>query len=732
MSDENNQTVVGEGSAPLYPNRPANACVPIDTKPRYPCTTILIHGVNDLGTDFGHVEKGFCQGLNDRLGRSDFLAAEYTHGRMANEDRHVTAKDLMTNLDNTIYRRQATTETVSPLIPFYWGFKANKDDVSKDPSKLKRNGQNIDKYGNRLDPNLCKNGGMFANATTNIPDMFNTAFAGGWKTWSLNKLQGDPTHPLYACPSRHYMILAAKRLAALVRQIRLVDENETVNIIAHSQGTIISLLAQAFLAEGLLGSKSGADRPADNLILIDSPYSLSEELMDRLTQTGETQQTTYARAKTLGNIVGLVNAAKHADPALSNLQWTIGCDNYGIAGPQWGSEKAVRLTGPREVTGNDSEKMSQSFAERDNRGRVTVYWCPEDSTVGLSGVAGMGTMGLPDSQEATSATGSKETINLLSAQFVQRVFTRRRRNGKSEKVGTAPHHYVVRESGESSTMTSMTDEWIKRASVKIGQSRNINAPELANAFDPHLDGNTISGTGGKKIFGYSDSDISASKQSTDELEASIAIAASDLKELPPESVTWPSYVPNVSGLPSESEVQDALNDAKDELDQTKVLRVFSALPPTPGQVMVIRTETPNEGKLRFMNKKLDPSSYHSAVMSGELNHRCATAFDVSLGQARAIDDPDRADVLRAIADWRIPLKKVRVTGNGAYDQFDSITQQYVKATNDYNQTGEFPDETLVPKAPTEGGAVVSEQRAARTRPLVDALAKNPMNSVPLP
>lgn len=732
MSDQSNQTVVGEGSAPLYPNRNDLMCVPVDVKPRFPCTTILIHGVNDLGTDFGHVEKGFCQGLNDRLGRSDFVAAEYSHGRMANDKSKVTAQDLMKDLDDKMYRRLATDNTYSPLIPFYWGFKAGKDDLSLDPAKQKRNGQNIDQYGNRLDPKLCKNGGMFANATTNLVDMFNTAFKGGFKTWSLNKLQGDPTHPLYACPNRHYMILAAKRLAALVRQIRVVDENETVNIIAHSQGTMITLLAQAFLAEGLLGSKGPADRPADNLILIDSPYSLREELMDRLTQTGETQQTTYARAKTLGNIVGLVNAAKHSAPPLGDLQWAPCQDNYGITGPQWGPTKAVRLTGPHEVTGTDSEKMNLQFTERDNRGFVTIFWSPEDATVGLTGVAGMGTLGLPESQDATPATGAKETIKLISDQFFQRIFTRRKRNGQPEKVGTAPHQYVVRESGESSTMTSMYDETLKRASVKVGTTRYINAPALPNAFTAAMEDNTIAGTGGKKIWGYSASDISANNQSTDELEASIAVSASDLKTLPAETLAWPSYGPNGSGLPSVADVQDSLNNGKDELDQTKVLDVFSTRPPTAGQIMVIRDETPNEAKLRFMNSKFDGSSYHSAVMSGELNHRCATAFDVSIGQARAIDDVNRALALRGFADWRIPVKQIMQISSGAYNDFDSVTKQYAEANTDYNQKGEFPSEDLVPKAPPKGIGVVSEQRAERTKPLIDALANNPMNSVPLP
>ncbi|WP_415768186.1 DUF3274 domain-containing protein [Paraburkholderia sp. J69-1] len=82
-------------------------------------------------------------------------------------------------------------------------------------------------------------------------------------------------------------------------------------------------------------------------------------------------------------------------------------------------------------------------------------------------------IGLPDSQECTPVNGSKKTVKLISNQFFQRVFTRRKRNGNPEKVGTAPHQYVVRESGESSTMTSMYD-----GTVNVPVSRSA-PPEIS-------------------------------------------------------------------------------------------------------------------------------------------------------------------------------------------------------------------------------------------------------------
>ncbi|HKT97925.1 MAG TPA: DUF3274 domain-containing protein [Paraburkholderia sp.] len=697
----------------------------VDAKHRYPCTTILIHGVNDLGADFGTVEAGLCKGLNERLGRGDFVAAEYSHGRMANSKKKVSAADLMKDLDDVIYRRTPTDKTVSPLIPFYWGFKANKDDLSTDPGKQVRNGQNVDKFGNRLDKNLAKNGGMFANATNNIPDIFATHFRGGVKTWALNKLQADPTHPLYEAPNRHYMVLAAKRLAALVRQIRVFDPNETVNIIAHSQGTIISLLAQAFLVEGLCGSHSAADRPADTLILIDSPYSLSEEVMDQITQTGDSQQTAYARAKTLSNLVGLVKDARHAEPTLDSLEVGKGVckDNYGITGPAWGAKEATRLQGP-------SGTKSLAFAERDNRGHVYIYFSPEDATVGLTGVNGMGCLGLPDSRKATSAQGQTETITLLSDSFTQRVFTRRQRQGKAELVGTKPHQYVLRESGESAHGTSRWDQFWKRTSVDVGTSRNINAPDLPPPFPPQMEGNVIDGTQKKSLFWRGDGEFAPGQQSLDEIEASIAVSVTDLKELDPVEMAWPAFIPGKSDLPAASQVQEVLNQGKDTLDQCSVERVFTGLPLTPGKIWLIRKETPNEAKLRWMNEHQGDSSYHSAVMSGEENHRNATAFDVSLGQAKVLDDADRAEALRAIADWRNSITTINRAGKGAYKLFDEITKRYVDATLAYYSKGAFPSESLVPVTPPHG--VVSEQIHARMKHAKEMMANSPMNYIPLP
>ncbi|CAB3756441.1 hypothetical protein LMG29660_02854 [Burkholderia puraquae] len=149
-------------------------------------------------------------------------------------------------------------------------------------------------------------------------------------------------------------------------------------------------------------------------------------------------------------------------------------------------------------------------------------------------------------------------------------------------------------------------------------------------------------------------------------------------------------------------------NANQALDnQCRVLRVQPVFPPHAGKLQVLRTETPNEAKVRLMNQLQPDSSYHSGVMSGRRNHRCATAFDVSVGQGRVLDDPILAKLLRSIADWRIPFASLtKGAALERYNQLDHTTREIVEATCRYYGDGTFPSDRLVPKKPPQ--QVVSE------------------------
>ena len=225
----------GQDSSVLQANRTCDKNV--EVRPDLPCNIIVIHGVNDVGTSFAAVEEGLRTGLDVRLRgarageRKRFVSANY---RMPSaKDKDVVEPDP----DAVLFKRKMNDKTHSPVIPFYWGFAKTNNHAST------TNGQRTDRFGNRLDKDLPKGGGPFGNATSTLPDMRNRGLS------SLVDVGGDPVRQLLSAPGRMYMVLAAKRLAALIAMIRDYDATEAVTIVAHSQGCLISLLAQAFLLD---------------------------------------------------------------------------------------------------------------------------------------------------------------------------------------------------------------------------------------------------------------------------------------------------------------------------------------------------------------------------------------------------------------------------------------------------------------------------------------------------
>ncbi|WP_445971163.1 T6SS effector phospholipase Tle3 domain-containing protein, partial [Burkholderia pseudomallei] len=155
------------GAGVTMSNRPGDRPVPI---PRdLPGVVIFIHGVNDPGAAYATVERGLCQGLNERLSRSDLRPGEYG-GEYAEA---IKAKDqkspffdsrIANDPDMYLYRRAETGGTHSMFLPFYWGYRASDDEIAKisHPGEVKSRvadsdgnlmtrGQYQDIHGNRLD-----------------------------------------------------------------------------------------------------------------------------------------------------------------------------------------------------------------------------------------------------------------------------------------------------------------------------------------------------------------------------------------------------------------------------------------------------------------------------------------------------------------------------------------------------------------------------------------------------
>lgn len=358
-----------------------------DEKSAMPCIVILVHGVNDVGEAYQNQDTGICAGLNERLGRTDL------HPHLWDPDEF-----MITDVEGKVAH--------SPVIPFYWGYKPvdkatweadqqryraelrekrDKTDLpydtyQQDNEKIRHahNGENIDNLNNWLDKKACaKGGGTFANATTSIPDMFGPGANGAALdvvgAISRSKMNdGDWSHPIYANPHRIYQAYAARRLADLILAIRRnkPTEKDTINIVAHSQGTIVTMLANLWV-------KVEGEAPVDCVILNNSPYSLESRTLENA-QPGN-QQTDKARQQTLAHFCQVMG-----DNARYN------------GGQSHSADETEQLFSLGCLSDSGKAKWVAATYNRNNFGLVHNYFCPNDQVVSMLPVQGMGWRGIPD------------------------------------------------------------------------------------------------------------------------------------------------------------------------------------------------------------------------------------------------------------------------------------------------------------------------------------------------
>jgi hypothetical protein len=689
--------VGGEDTSVLQSGRKSDKTVAV--KPDLPGNVIVIHGVNDVGVGFNAVEEGLCTGLNKRLSIG-LVPAVY---RMPTED---DKGKLVDDPDALFFKRQITKETFSPVIPFYWGYREETD------AALKAFGQKTDRNGNRLDKDLSKGGGPFANATGTIPDMWNKG-AGA----PVDPV-GDPIRPVLNAPGRMYMILAAKRLAALISMIRDYDENEVVSIVAHSQGTVISLLAQAFLLDM-------DTRPADTLVLVNSPYSLearttalmtTAELFGGESNTAMTsaayvqlegRQSLKARLDTLINIVQGVARKKSVTPVFATLDDH--AKHCGMVGAKW-----------------------VAASDRDNRGKVYVYFSPEDMTVALDHLHGIGWQGIADfvrdgplgtlgapvrpaMAELTRRVGSPPASG-----FYQRVFTiKRRLDLTTQKEGPVllgrkpPYDFALRLKKEDMEAhvaadnrghrgTSKGVDWpVVDPGMKFMESqqshteylregiRTINGEELPTPVAAQLrGGEAVIPAASMQARRNLPRDEQGPCEEVDPIDAAIAVASkkgylntwitiqdpNGAKFSVSHGMSQKSPAPHLfQGMAQETvekvgAVQESLNQGKLVTQQCEVVQVFTCQGPDllpTAQLLVKRKETPDEARLRWQ-KEVSPKSFHGAIFGNKANHVNVTAYDVAIGGGLASSHPVFYAYLCAVADWRLKIGDKRELRDGIF------------------------------------------------------------------
>jgi Protein of unknown function (DUF3274) len=728
--------VVNRAAAITHSNRAGDrpAQVPRDL----PGIVIFIHGVNDPGAVYSFVEEGLCQGLNERLSRDDLRAGSYGADYRAASCKpasEATEKDteMLRDPDMFLYRRSETQNvTHSGFIPFYWGYRAQDDEIARisNPGdvasriadadgNLMTRGQYQDIRGNRLDAHFAKGGGFFANATNNIPDMYGPGFKADWLTRSVtrNALGGNSLYAADA-PDRRYFVLAATRLANLISTIRTIKpksvaaahgmnpQHETITVMGHSQGTILTLLAQAIL-------KQKGERCADCIIMVDTPYSLY--------QTEDCDQTGHAKLKTLIDIVNAVTEKPYDIPSLAEL--LIDHEKSGgRTGKHWTPTHGKRL--------DRSGKNWITFDERDNRGKVYLYFCPEDTVVGLKKVRGIGTFGVPDEVpadgEALRGNPKSKAMPAMTAlapkRFYQRMWTRMERdhngdgNYRKVLVGTKPARVPVREPFERrtpgpnagasmlGTVAAMGTNAALQASFAQNDIRLVNGEELKPPCEPQLYGGEVVKGGPRP--GHADV---AGFMAPDDVTKNVVLGNQYAK------LRWITDSHSMNPKADLERRKKEYNDGKPRDEQSWNWKVGGI--DGVGSFALLREETPKEARERMANDPdaREANNYHSAVLRSTENHRWVTAMDVAIGQAITLDDPVWRELLVLLADWKITdFVAGQIKENPNYGRLSGETKSLLEACRNYYQKGIFPTE-LVGNAPPELVTVELTPRANEAR-----------------
>lgn len=121
------------------------------------------------------------------------------------------------------------------------------------------------------------------------------------------------------------------------------------------------------------------------------------------------------------------------------------------------------------------------FPERDNRGKVYLYFCPDDTTVALDDVRGIGTFGVWDTHGKDS--DRNPMAELKAVRFYQRMWTKRHRDGSPVMVGKPPGYDLLRAKGESRYPGGGGFKaFLSKGAIEEGHKILINAEQL---YPPH-------------------------------------------------------------------------------------------------------------------------------------------------------------------------------------------------------------------------------------------------------
>ncbi|HHT0415520.1 TPA: T6SS effector phospholipase Tle3 domain-containing protein [Klebsiella michiganensis] len=351
-----------------------------------PGLIIFVHGVNSEGEWYNNAEVALCSGLNQRLGLQEqysLIANEYYDGIFESCEKNSSEWAACYGDDNKRKwispPRKIKNEGRSPVIRFYWGYRAadNETDNYAIPLKNKKGDNYYD-----LSPEERKTkgpwywgGGPFQNGCNQLVSLWSKQGFDNWPNvlgmpipFSTQLMNGERDRLLTAAPPRHYYAHAAGRLADLIKTIRSKHPEDTVTVLSHSQGTMVALAAAAIEAP-------------DALFVMNSPYALDNEPTTYISYPMKEIISREARETTFADIVKKVaeNKTRLARQGCDHLLAGVSSD-----GESWTPEG----------------KTHAGLPERDNHGTTWIYCNPHDRVMGSAPLRSIGWQGLPNTKKS--------------------------------------------------------------------------------------------------------------------------------------------------------------------------------------------------------------------------------------------------------------------------------------------------------------------------------------------
>jgi pimeloyl-ACP methyl ester carboxylesterase len=323
--------------------------------PKMPGVVIFVHGVNSQGEWYDDAEKALCEGLNERLNRRDLRPNRYSTGDGKRVLPRFIEKGKFGN---------------SPVIRFYWGYSAAKGTEKQwRIPMVNPHGQDLwGPDGAGQSGPWYWGGGPFQNGTNNLPQLWSSKgfrrYVGGRLDTELINTEQD--RQLQDAPSRSYFSHAAQRLADLIDRIRDKHQKDTITIMSHSQGTMVALAATAICKT----------RAPDALIVMNSPYAMEDKLTDSAT-CGNDRPTTAARVNTFRHIAQRIKKDKRV---LTEAELKL---------LHVGASEDMNFWRP-------DIKRKSGVNERENHGRLYVYFTPHDRVMGAAPLQSIGWQGVDD------------------------------------------------------------------------------------------------------------------------------------------------------------------------------------------------------------------------------------------------------------------------------------------------------------------------------------------------